>query len=142
MGLELKEPNKPKVNVPSKGTFKPTKLMFNFSFITSQRKYNLDSKGITSKVKAKLVERLFFLSTEDFDALLGFSKEKGLECLDDNIVHYRINQDFIKTGRINYCLDGTWVFRLSNMGRVLGKISNKVFYVLCIDTSFDAYKHE
>lgn len=131
-----KKKNKVKVGLH----FQPDRLAFNFSFLTEERKYNLNSKGINKNVTNALVKKLYFLSQKDLTTTLYLPKETGLERLDIEM-RFRQHSDFSKSGRELDCWDGYWCFRLNKLGRVIGKITGTTFYVLCIDTSFDAYDH-
>lgn len=132
---------KPKIEVKTPQYFQPSRLTFNFSFLTDDKKYNFDGKGFNKPVQKKLIDKIVNLSGEDYDIIMSFPKEIGFEKLDDNIVKFRLNSEFKDSGRHQDCLDGFWIFRLSKLGRVIGKIFDKTFYILCIDTTFDTYKH-
>ncbi|EFR61246.1 hypothetical protein LBJG_01772 [Lactobacillus jensenii 1153] len=69
------------------------------------------------------------------------SKEQGLELMPEDQVKLRIKQEFKTSGRYDECDDDYWVFRLSKKGRVIGKISDNIFYILAVDPKFDLYKH-
>lgn len=115
------------------------RLTFNFSFLTNDNKYNL--VNCDKRVKSKLIEKIENLSQEDKVAILGREKEKGLEKLPSNaITKLRIHSTF-KNTRGKECGEFFWVFRLANLGRVIGKMNKNIFYILAIDTKFKLYDH-
>lgn len=121
--------------------FSPTKLAFNFSFITSDRKYNFQGKHFTKVVKLSLLQNLIKLSEHDLVTILSWDKQTGLESLPTAAVGFKVNADFVASGRFESCLAGYWVFRLNQLGRVIGKIYRTTFYILCLDLTFDTYNH-
>lgn len=141
-GFSLTSKNsKPQIRVKTPENFQPSRMAFNFSFVSEDKKYGFNGKGIDQKVRKKFVEKVLFLSSSEFDVILGLPKASGLESIAENQVHFRVKADFKSSGRHQDCLDGFWVFRLNKLGRVIGKIFDKTFYILCIDTAFDAYDH-
>lgn len=131
-------PNQPQFKKPHS-----SRLAFNFSFLTDFTQYNLkkNNKNVDKKIRLKLLEKIFILSQEDKVLVLGYPKAQGLESIPEDQVSLRINQEFKDSGRYNECEDDYWVFRLSTKGRVIGKISNNIFYILAVDPKFDLYKH-
>jgi len=80
------------------------------------------------------------LSNQNIVSILNLRKEHGfefIESLDKEIIH----SEFMTSGRFDQCVKGYCVFRIANMGRVIGKLNNNMFYVLAIDTQFELYKH-
>lgn len=120
-----------------------SRLAFNFSFLTNTTQYNLkkNNKNVNNKIRLKLLEKIATLSEEDKILILNRSKEQGLELMPEEQVKLRINQEFRTSGRYDECDDDYWVFRLSKKGRVIGKISDNIFYILAVDPKFDLYKH-
>lgn len=120
-----------------------TYFAFNFSFLTRDKRYNLDknNNSIDKNVQAKLLEKIEKLSIEEISVVLGWAKEQGLEQLPDNVVSLSINPFFSSSGRLEEYGDVYWVFRLNDKGRVIGKINRNIFYILAIDTKFNLYKH-
>lgn len=45
------------------------------------------------------------------------------------------------SNRYKECEDDYWVFRLGDLGRIIGKKNSNIFYVMSIDASFDQYDH-
>ncbi len=121
--------------------FAPTRLTFNFSFLTADKKYNFNNSGSNKNVKSTFLNTILRLSSDDLVAVLGYPRETGLEKIRESSMHFSLNREFVKSDRSKDCLDGLWVFRINNKGRVIGKIQNTTFYIMGIDTSFDVYRH-
>ncbi|MCT3341652.1 hypothetical protein EFP49_02305 [Lactobacillus johnsonii] len=132
-------------NLPARPQIKhhTSRLAFNFSFLTNATQYNLkkNNKNVNNKIRLKLLEKIATLSEEDKVLILNRPKDQGLELLPEEQVKLRINQEFKDSGRYEECDDNYWVFRLSKKGRVIGKISDNIFYILAVDPKFDLYKH-
>ena len=119
--------------------YQDQRVTFHFSFLTADKTYNLSK--CDKKVKSKLVERIENLSQEDVTAVLNRTKEVGLEKIpNDEITGLRIHNVF-KDTRESECNKDFWVFRLSRLGRVIGKMNKNIFYILAIDTKFKLYDH-
>lgn len=119
------------------------RFAFNFSFLTRDSKYNLDgrSKTINNRVRLKLLDRINQLSQNDKVVILNCDKREGLEKMPESYVKLSIHPDFKSSKRYDECDDDFWVFRLGNLGRVIGKINENIFYIMSIDASFDQYNH-
>lgn len=120
------------------------KLVFNFSFLTPDKKYNLDpnSPKINNKIRLKLLERIYQLSQSDFVEVLNWNKKIGLEQIPEKeMKKFHFHPEFIKSKRADRCDDQCWIFRLGNKGRVIGKMNDNLFYIIKIDADFDGYKH-
>lgn len=117
----------------------PTKLSFNFSFLTNDKKYNFNY--LSKELKAKLVDKIQFLSSDDFVVVSNWDKNQGLEQIAENQINISIHPEFISSGRDELCGEKFWIFRLSSKGRVIGKLKDKTFFILSVDTSFDQYNH-
>lgn len=118
------------------------RFMFNFSFLTTDKKYSL--AGLSNrdqKIHKRLLSKLEFLSKQDVVIIHTLPKEQGLEWLPESAVSFRVNTEFITSKRDAAIGKGFWIFRLADQGRVIGKIDYNVFYILAIDTSFSTYKH-
>lgn len=111
--------------------------------MTNSVQYNLEknNKNVDKKIRLKLLEKIALLSQEDKVLVLNYSKIQGLESIPEDKVNLRVNPEFKSSGRYAECEDDYWVFRLSTKGRVIGKISDNIFYILAIDPKFDLYKH-
>lgn len=120
------------------------RLVFNFSFLTTEKKYNLDpnSPKINDKIRLKLLERIYQLSQSDFIDVLNMDRKIGLEKIPEKeMKKFHLHPEFIRTKRTDKCDDQCWIFRLGNKGRVLGKMNDNLFYIVKIDTDFGSYKH-
>lgn len=118
------------------------RFAFNFSFLTPDKKYNLDGKQVEKKTRIKLLDKMYSLSQKDLVELLSRDdKYNGLEKIPENeIKNLRIHPIFKKT-RYDSCEDDFWVFQLSKQGRVIGKKYKNIFYIMSIDTKFNQYDH-
>ncbi len=73
-----------------------TYFAFNFSFLTRDKRYNLDKnnnsidKNCPGEVVGENREALY----EEISVVLGWAKEQGLEQLPDNVVSLSINPFF------------------------------------------------
>ncbi|KRK86266.1 hypothetical protein FD17_GL002089 [Lentilactobacillus sunkii DSM 19904] len=92
-------------------------------------------------MKSTFLNTLLRLSSDDLVAIYNYPKETGLEKMDESKMRFSLNTEFSNSDRDKDCLDGLWVFRMNTKGRVIGKIQNTTFYIMCVDTSFDAYDH-
>lgn len=131
-------------NFPRKAPIKKhhvSRLAFNFSFLTQEKDYNLKSKKLSKDIRLKLLERISSLSEDDKVLVMNRPKEQGLESLPEESINLHINSNFKDSGRYDECDEHYWVFRLSKKGRVIGKISDNIFYILAVDPKFDLYKH-
>jgi len=119
------------------------RFAFNLSFLTRDKKYNLEqTKTINKQVRLKLLERMYQLSQQDIVGVMNLRKEQGLEQIPETQTSVSINPEFKASKRYDECNgDDFWVFRLGKHGRVLGKINNNIFYILSIDATFDQYDH-
>lgn len=136
--MKLRKSNSEKKEVALK-TPKIEKITFNFSFITNQNGYDLLSN---KEIHSKFTERVMALSSQNFVNVLMLKREQGFEQIPDREIKY-INcpTEFVNSHRNFESGDKFWVFRLSNKGRVVGKMIDKTYYVIGIDTKFDSYKH-
>lgn len=120
------------------------RLVFNFSFLTKDNKYNLDknNKKISKEIKAKLLEKMYQLSVEDKVIVLGYDKVKGLEKIHETkIKSLKPHPDYRDYKIKEKCGEDCWIFRIGKKGRVIGKMNDNIFYIIKIDTDFKSYKH-
>lgn len=108
--------------------FKPTHLKFNFSFM----KYEDD---FTNEHKSALIDRIEKLSAQNYQIVAGWNKSIGFETIDISI-NKQIHPEFAQSDR-KYDNKYT-IFRLYPNNnplpsRIIGKLINKVFYILFID---------
>lgn len=135
--------SKPKavVQVNKSLHFEPSRLAFNFSFVTRDKKYSFSGKNFDKVARLKLLDKMIRLSTDDLVLILSWPRQVGFESLPEDEVRLAINPEFRNSGRHADCLAKLWIFRLAKTGRVIGKIQGTTFYVLGVDTSFDLYRH-
>ncbi|QHJ76639.1 MAG: hypothetical protein [Bacteriophage sp.] len=114
------------------------RMSFNFSFLTNDRQFNLDTlQPVNHK---KLLNKLKLLSAHNVTKVKLLPKEQGIEFIESLKKSITITE-FKSSGRFDECDNNYCVFRISNVGRVIGKINNNLFYVLAIDTKFSLYDH-
>lgn len=143
LGRKLRStPREPaKISIDQSKDFKPSRLVFNFSFVTSDNKYNFEGKHFDKRLKLALLQNIIKLSSSDLLTIFSWHKQTGFEALPLESVHFSVNREFVATGRSAACLDSYWIFRLNKLGRVIGRINGATFYILCIDATFDTYDH-
>lgn len=76
--IKQSEESSPKISVVER---EKRKITFNFSFMTSNKNYNLDSENFKEDVGIKFCKRLKELSDSQFTSLLAMNKNRGLETL-------------------------------------------------------------
>ncbi len=123
-----------------------THIKFNFSFLTTNNKFSFDNKNFSDKDKIALLNRMKELSEVNYIQLRGYSKNIGFEMLEPSSLTKQIQYssqfndvDFRKD------TDKYAVFRLytnnnPKPARIVGKLVNKVFYILFIDLNHEMYK--
>ena len=131
-----------------KGSYKFTHLKFNFSFLTSNSKYNFDNKKIDKNVQADILKRICELSGYTIVQLGSLGKERGYESLLENSISIsaRCNNDFFKNqDRANAANNKYMIFRLYPNNnplpaRIIGKFINGVYYIFFIELEHKCYK--
>lgn len=114
------------------------RMSFNFSFLTNDKQFNLDKlQPVNHK---KLLNKLKLLSAHNVTKVKLLPKEQGIEFIESLKKSITITE-FQSSGRFDECDNNYCVFRISNVGRVIGKLNNNLFYVLAIDTKFSLYDH-
>lgn len=143
MTIRSKRNARPKFPKKQKIQSHNSRLSFNFSFMTKANHYNLDKNNnhVDEKIRLKLLEKIMSLSEADKVVIANRHKSQGLELIPEDQVKLQVNSEFKSSGRYDDCEDDYWFFRLSKKGRVIGKISENIFYILAIDPKFDLYKH-
>lgn len=139
--VKFKKINKESKKIKINENFSPSRIRFNLSFMTNDKKYNLQNKSLSPKEKSKILEKMEFLSKSDYVHILNLPKTTGLEKINESEVKLRKNSDFTSSGRNKLCDEYFWIFRISYKGRVIGKAHDLDFYIMSVDVSFDAYKH-
>ena len=119
------------------------RFVFNFSFLTQDKKYNLDarSKTINHKVRVKMLERIWQLSQNDIVEVMAYPREQGFEKIPAADVRLSVHPELKNSHRDEECDTDYWVFRLSKLGRVISKRNDNILYIMSIDASFDQYDH-
>ncbi|WP_157456133.1 hypothetical protein [Carnobacterium maltaromaticum] len=126
-------------------------LTFNFSFLTSNKEFNLENTEFDTAHRNQLLQRLIELSKEDLIFVKAGKKFNYLECLKKEklskcrLKKMSIHPTFENGSRIKIAGDNFWVFRLycNNMplpSRVIGKMIDHTFYVMFIDLKHALYK--
>ena len=122
-----------------KNCYNPTHLKFNFSFIV------LDD-NFTEEYQIKFLERIRELSKYTYLEVLSWPKEKGIE-IEKLSLNKEIPPNFFSGESHRNFNDGKYaIFRLypnNNpiVGRIIGRLINKVFYIFYIDIGGKLYKH-
>lgn len=125
-------------------------LTFNFSFLTNNSSYNLDSSSLTHQDRQLLLSRLTELSSKSIVEISALtSKHTGLEKIKkfgrkDKISKMKIHDEFNASVRKEMAGTGFWIFRLCpnnnpSPGRIIGKLINDVFYIMYIDPKHELY---
>ncbi|MCZ9311620.1 hypothetical protein PAF15_06660 [Weissella koreensis] len=139
--IKLKTSNAPLNNkVSLSDNVKYEKIIFNFSFLTNDKKFNIE--GLEPNIHRMLLNKMVNLSIDDFINIKALPKKQGLEVIPSN--SFKINPmttNFSNTHRNEFYKDKYWVFRLSNQARVIGVMNRTIFYIFAIDTKFKMYKH-
>ncbi|MCO0832676.1 hypothetical protein NFX39_06245 [Fructobacillus sp. W13] len=115
--------------------------LFNFSFMTNEKRYDLrrQENGAVDKI---LLQKIFHLSQLTMKNIKLLPREKGVENLSETqIKKALLPAVFVDSGRYAECASGYCVFRLGKSGRVFLKRRKELFYVIAVDTHFDLYKH-
>lgn len=126
---------------------KHTHIMFNFSFITSNKNFSFHNPRFIDKHKVKLLDRIHELSSSDFITVLSSPKEKGIEFIDQESFKRKVSYhpDFDKSEFLRRSAGDKYaVFRIYPNNnpipsRVIGKIIHEIFYIMYIDLNHDMY---
>lgn len=136
--LKKNKPNSSTKLDVAKRMMRYDKMSFNFSFLTNDKQFNLDTlQPVNHK---KLLNKLQLLSAHNITKVKLLPREQGIEFIESLKKSITITE-FRSSGRFDECDNNYCVFRISNNGRVIGKLNNNLFYVLAIDTKFSLYDH-
>lgn len=136
--LKKNKPNSSTKLDVAKRMMRYDKMSFNFSFLTNDKQFNLDTlQPVNHK---KLLNKLQLLSAHNITKVKLLPREQGIEFIESLNKSITITE-FRSSGRFDECDNNYCVFRISNNGRVIGKLNNNLFYVLAIDTKFSLYDH-
>lgn len=121
---------------------------FNFSFITSNRKFCFNNPKFDNKHKAQLLKRIFELSSMPSISVRGSGKAIGIELIDEKQFKKTINcdekfydEDYRKKGvSSKYTVFRLYTNNNPIPARIVGKTVGNVFYVFGIDLNHESYK--
>ncbi len=134
--MVIKE-KKPSISKYCTNCFSPTYLKFNFSFITYEKKFE-------DKYKIALLDRIRELSEHEYLVVSSWDKKKGFETEKINI-RTQISSKFYENKNRKYDNKYTIIRLFPNdnpiQARIIGKMINKIFYILFIDIGGKLYKH-
>lgn len=129
-----------KIPRPCTNCFKPRYLKFNLSYLRECK--------IDKNYKAQLFDRMLFLSKRSVVSLMTMDKSLAFEFLDKNKLGYKKDYPTEMKERFGdeLSLQKIAIARLypnNNpiVGRIIGVIMNKIFYILEIDIGGKSYKH-
>lgn len=137
MGKLVKSKKKKLKNISN--SFNPTYLKFNFSFITYE-------KDFAENHKLQFLKRIRELSKVPYLELASWNKNIGFE-IEQIDIKLNIHPAFFDENTHRNFDDKKFaIFRLYTnnnpiLARVIGKIINKVFYILFIDIGGNLYSH-
>lgn len=126
-------------------------IVFNFSFMSNNKSYNFENANFENADRCELLNRIAFLSMNDFVATLAFNKKLGFEKLKfESIKKQKLGtqklHDKFSVGKPRYekCGNDFWIFRLypNNVPkpiRIIGKMDDYHFYLMFIDIEHDLY---
>ncbi|EPY2302228.1 Uncharacterised protein [Clostridium sporogenes] len=146
--LKNKKATKPSKKINSneiKGSYKFKYLKFNFSFLSTNSDYNLEK--LDEHIKADLIDRMEELSSITYLQLASMPKSRGFEGIKESSFSIKANykkEKFNEEDFRNSC-DKYNIIRLYPNNnplpvRLIGKLSNNVFYLLFIDKEHKCYK--
>ncbi|SFF67965.1 hypothetical protein SAMN04487885_106108 [Clostridium cadaveris] len=135
-----KETKKHKVE-EIKGSYKFNYIKFNFSFLSTNSKYNFNNNKMSDLHKAELINRILFWSSCSIIYLSQLPKDKGYETIAEEMIAITAspnNKFYEDAERVQACSDKYYVFRLYPNNnpiaiRLIGKWANGVFYLFFID---------
>lgn len=117
------------------------RLVFNFSFLCSDDKYNLKNSDIDHR---RLLARLEELSQRTWVALTILPKSSGIERVSKSNLSGRLKDMPDPKGfgdkRLKYATDKVAIIRLNGKARLIGKLIDQTFYLFWIDLNHELYK--
>ncbi len=116
--------------------FSPTHFKFNFSFM----EYD---KYFTAEHKSALIDRIEEISREPFTVVANWGKERGFEIINVKLKK-QLNSDFLESERKyddKFIIVRLYPHNNPYPSRIIGKLINKIFYILLIDIKGNAYPH-
>lgn len=127
-------------------SFRPTHMKFNFSFLTTNNTFSFENSDFSSQHQAQLLQRIFELSKEEYIVVQGWNKKIGVEFVDNSSLKRPVayGNKFDESEFRRKASDKFAVFRLYKNNnpipaRIIGKMVNKIFYVMYIDLNHELY---
>lgn len=116
------------------------RVVWNLSFITSDKKYNLNNSYVNYK---QLVSKLEEVSKYSLIAFTNLPKSSGVEFLDPcnlkgKLAKITFPSNFGKL-RDDVAMDKWFAMRFSSSSRIIGKRIDNIFYVFWIDPNHELY---
>lgn len=117
---------------------KSERLIFNFSFLSSKYDISLIEKNTYKKLLDKIVQ---LSQIESMTVLLSMPKASGLEKIAKSSFKKDVGlpTNFTNSQRMDMVGDDYWVIRLSQQIRMIGKMTDTLFYVVAIDEQHEVY---
>lgn len=117
---------------------KSERLIFNFSFLSSKYDISIIEKNTYKRLLEKIVQ---LSQIESMTALLAMPKANGLEKMNKSSFKKDIGlpTNFTSSPRMDMVGDDYWVIRLSQQIRMIGKMTDTLFYVVAIDEKHEVY---
>lgn len=124
-----------------KGSYNFLYLKFNFSFLSTNKQYNLQNAKITPNMKVDILDRIIELSSDTIMALRTLGKERGYETINDSSIKItaKCNSNFHSNEeRVQACGGKHYIFRLYPNNnplpaRIIGRLAKGVFYIFYIE---------
>lgn len=134
--IDVKQNNDNRITL-SNGS-KSERLIFNFSFLSSKYDISIIEKNTYKKLLDKIVQ---LSQIESMTALLAMPKANGLEKMTKSSFKKDIGlpTNFTNSPRMDMVGDDYWVIRLSQQIRMIGKMTDTLFYVVAIDEKHEVY---
>ena len=143
--IKKKKQNKKKTIEDIKGSYEFKYLKFNFSFLSTNNKYNF--KKMENQMKIDLLDRIEELSSMTYMQLSSLPKEKGFEEIKEKSfsINAKYKEDEFNDGNFRNKSDKFKVIRLYPNNnpyptRLIGKETNNIFYLLYVDKEHKCYK--
>ena len=116
------------------------RVVWNLSFITQNKKYNLNNPNVNHK---KMITKLEEISKLSLVAFANLPRSSGVEFLDPNKVQGKLAKmscppSFGKL-RETAAVNKWFSIRFSDCSRIIGKCIDNTFYVFWIDPNHDLY---
>lgn len=125
-------------------SYAPTHIKFNFSFICDNKEFCIEQ--LDKKYIADTFIRIVKMSQCSYVELMNMRKNIGLESIPDHQIPKAnvLKKKLEVADKDKHCSDKFFVFRIYPNNnplpaRVLGKMNNKVFYILGFTLDHSAY---